>query len=177
MLTSMNMGNFNTVYFYNGSNLPSSKIPTCTCSISHNSISHISHNSEQKCAYICSEWSVVDYGIGACWNWRTRPVGNNCITLQWRHDDCDGVSSHQPYYCLFSRLLKVHIKENIKAPRHWPLWGEFTGDKGPVAWKIFPFNDVIMSMILVIWWIPLANWTDITITKKLSKSYIYTFLV
>ena len=20
-------------------------------------------------------------------------------------------------------------KENIKAPRHWPLWGEFTGDR------------------------------------------------
>ena len=29
------------------------------------------------------------------------------------------------------------IKENIKAPRHWPLWGEFTGDhKGPVT-RIF----------------------------------------
>ena len=23
----------------------------------------------------------------------------------------------------------VQIKENIKAPRHWPLWGEFTGDR------------------------------------------------
>ena len=21
------------------------------------------------------------------------------------------------------------IKENIKAPRHWPLWGESTGDQ------------------------------------------------
>ena len=21
------------------------------------------------------------------------------------------------------------MKENIKAPRHWPLWGEFTGDR------------------------------------------------
>ena len=21
------------------------------------------------------------------------------------------------------------IKDNIKAPRHWPLWGEFTGDR------------------------------------------------
>ena len=21
------------------------------------------------------------------------------------------------------------VKENIKGPRHWPLWGEFTGDR------------------------------------------------
>ena len=38
-----------------------------------------------------------------------------------------------------------------KAPRHWPLWGEFTGDrwipsqiKGQVTRKMFPFDDVIM---------------------------------
>ena len=25
-------------------------------------------------------------------------------------------------------FVQVQIKENIKAPRHWSLWGEFTGD-------------------------------------------------
>ena len=37
--------------------------------------------------------------------------------------------------------------ENIKAPHHWPLCGEFTGDphKGTVTWKMFPFDDVIMN--------------------------------
>ena len=25
--------------------------------------------------------------------------------------------------------IHAQIKENIKAPRHWPLWGEFTGDR------------------------------------------------
>ena len=25
--------------------------------------------------------------------------------------------------------IQAQIKENIKAPRHWPLWGEFTGDR------------------------------------------------
>ena len=25
--------------------------------------------------------------------------------------------------------LSVEIKENIKTPRHRPLWGEFTGDR------------------------------------------------
>ena len=31
---------------------------------------------------------------------------------------------------LFTQLfIQVQIKENIKAPRHWPLCGEFTGDR------------------------------------------------
>ena len=25
-------------------------------------------------------------------------------------------------------FIQAQIKRNIKAPRHWPLWGEFTGD-------------------------------------------------
>ena len=49
--------------------------------------------------------------------------------LQWRHNDLDDVSNHRPHDCLFNRLFKTQIKENIKAPRHWPLGGEFTGDR------------------------------------------------
>ena len=26
-------------------------------------------------------------------------------------------------------FIQMQIKENIKAPRHWPLCGEFTGDR------------------------------------------------
>ena len=42
-------------------------------------------------------------------------------------------------------------KKNLKAPRHWPLWGKFIGDrwilphKRTVTWKMFPFDDVIME--------------------------------
>ena len=28
-----------------------------------------------------------------------------------------------------SIVYQTQIRENIKAPRHWPLWGEFTGDQ------------------------------------------------
>ena len=41
-------------------------------------------------------------------------------------------------------------KKNIKAPRHWTLWGEFSGDRSiPLTkdqWirKMFPFDDAIM---------------------------------
>ena len=49
------------------------------------------------------------------------------FTLQWRHDS---ISNHRPHDCLLKRLFRpVQIKENIKAPHHWPLWGEFTVDR------------------------------------------------
>ena len=35
-----------------------------------------------------------------------------------------------PAYRLFTELfIQAQIKENIKARRHWPLWGEFAGDQ------------------------------------------------
>ena len=35
-----------------------------------------------------------------------------------------------PASLLFAQLLvQAQIKENIKAPHHWPLWREFTGDR------------------------------------------------
>ena len=52
------------------------------------------------------------------------------FALQWRHNGRDSVSNHQPNECLLNRLfIWVQINENIKAPRHWPLCGEFTGDR------------------------------------------------
>ena len=50
-------------------------------------------------------------------------------------------------------FIQMQIKEYIKAPRHWPLCGEFhqrpvkSRHKWPVARKMFPFDDVIMSTI------------------------------
>ena len=30
---------------------------------------------------------------------------------------------------VYSTIIQTQIKENITAPRHWPLCGEFTGDR------------------------------------------------
>ena len=60
--------------------------------------------------------------------------------MQWR--------LKSPASPLFAQLtVQALIKENITAPRHWPLCGEFIGDphKRPVMRKMFPFDDVIMS--------------------------------
>ena len=43
-------------------------------------------------------------------------------------------------------FFQVQIKENIKAPRHWPLCGEFTGDRWIPAEKTSNAENVS------IWW-------------------------
>ena len=53
----------------------------------------------------------------------------SCLALQWRHNERDCAPNHQHHDYLFNRLFNAQIKENIKAPRHWPLCGEFTGDR------------------------------------------------
>ena len=50
-------------------------------------------------------------------------------TLQWRHNERDGVWNHQPHDCSLILLFQAQMKENMKAPYHWPLWGEFTGSR------------------------------------------------
>ena len=46
-------------------------------------------------------------------------------SLRWRHN---GRDSDSPASRLFTQtFIQTQIKENIKAPRHWLLCGEFTG--------------------------------------------------
>ena len=59
-----------------------------------------------------------------------------------------------PASILFTQLsIQAQIKENIKAPRHWPLWGEFTGDrwiphtKG--QWRGKCFHSMTSSWIIM----------------------------
>ena len=62
-------------------------------------------------------------------------------------------------------LVQAQIKENIKAPRHWPLWGEFTGDrwssltKGQQRGKCF--NFMTSSWHYMQRWRP-PRWVSIT---------------
>ena len=43
-------------------------------------------------------------------------------------------------------FIQTHIKENIKAPRHWPLCGEFTGTGE------FPAQRASYAENVSIWW-------------------------
>ena len=65
----------------------------------------------------------------------------------WRHNG----RLKSPASPLFTQpFIQAQIKENIKAPRHWPLCGEYhrspvnSPHKWPVTRKLFPFDDVVM---------------------------------
>ena len=55
---------------------------------------------------------------------------------------CNGVSNRRCLHCLLNHL----IKENIKAPRHWPLWGESHGAR----W--IPLTKGKQCENVSIWW-------------------------
>ena len=63
-------------------------------------------------------------------------------SLQRRNNERDGVSNHQPHDCLLNRLFR----ENIKAPRHWPLCGN-----SPVTGE-FPSQRASNAENFSIWW-------------------------
>ena len=71
-------------------------------------------------------------------------------TLQWRHNDHDSVSNHQPHGCLLNRLFRCRSKKTSKLR----VTGLCVGNspepvnsphKGPVTRKMFPFDDLIMN--------------------------------
>ena len=51
------------------------------------------------------------------------------LSLLWRHNGYHGVSNHQPHDRLLNRPFRSQSKETSKPLRHWPLCGEFTGDR------------------------------------------------
>ena len=75
--------------------------------------------------------------------------GKSWTTLQWRHNDHDCVSNHQPRGCLLNRLFRRRSKKTSKLRVTGLCVGNSPGPgnsphKGPVTRKIFPFDDVIM---------------------------------
>ena len=70
-------------------------------------------------------------------------------TLQWRHNDHDGVSNHQVHGCLLNRLFRRRSKKTSNLRVTGLCVGNSPGPvnsphKGPVTRKMFPFDDVIM---------------------------------
>ena len=73
--------------------------------------------------------------------------GTKCDNpLQWRHDERDGVSNHQPLDCLLSRLFRSRSKK-ISMPRVTGLCAE----NSPVTGKL-PAQMAINAENVSIWW-------------------------
>ena len=76
------------------------------------------------------------------------------ITLQWRHNDHDGVSNHQPHACLLNRLFRRRSKKTSMLRVTGLCVGNSPGPvnspQRPVTRKMFPFDDVIMYFLMTL---------------------------
>ena len=68
------------------------------------------------------------------------------MTLQWRHNDRDGVWNHQLHDGLFNRLFKAHVQETSKL-RVTGLWE----GNSPVTGG-FPAQRASNAENVSIWW-------------------------
>ena len=72
-------------------------------------------------------------------------------SLQWRHNECDGVSNHRRLNCLLHRLFRHRSKKASKlrvtdiCEGNPPVTGGFPSQRA-VTRKMFPFYDVIMKL-------------------------------
>ena len=72
-------------------------------------------------------------------------------SLQWHHNGHDGVSNHQPHHCLLNCLFRCRSKKASKLRVTGLCEGNSLGPvnsphKWPVMRKMFPFDDVIVSL-------------------------------
>ena len=102
------------------------------------------------CGYISSlQWIHVMYkpkSLTVTW----LALGESYFTLQWRHNERDGVSNHQPHDFVYSTVYsdtdqRKHLSSVslafVRVIHRWPV---NSPHKGPVTRKMFPFDDVIM---------------------------------
>ena len=85
--------------------------------------------------------------------------------LLWRHNGHNSVSNHQPYDCLRRRLFRRRSKQTSKLRVTGLCAGNSPGPvnfphKWPVTRKMFPFDDVIMT---------LAQSVDVLFDQRLNK--------
>ena len=71
-------------------------------------------------------------------------------TLQWRHNERNGVSNHQFHDCLLNRYSGINERKHqssaspafLRGIHRWPV---NSSHKGSVTRRMFPFDDVIMN--------------------------------
>ena len=83
--------------------------------------------SELRLPYLCAENSPVTDEFSA----------------QWRNNERDGISNHQPHACLLN--WKYQSSASLAFVQRIHRWPVNSSHKGPVMRKIFPFDDVIMK--------------------------------
>ena len=121
-----------------------------------------------------SQFYIIHYRCGA------RRCNNVVIMKATRQLAPCRLKSQAPG--LFAQsFVRAHIKESINAPCHWLLWGESNCDRWPVTRKIFPFDDVIVMVVIdslpgkLVSMRPLRTFRNVFHLHKQSYKRIYMF--
>ena len=80
----------------------------------------------------------------------TRPARSVTFSLQWRHNEEDGVWTHRRLDCLLHRMFRRKSKKTSKLRviglcEGNPRWPVDCPHKVPVKRKMFPLDDVIIG--------------------------------
>ena len=112
------------------------------------------------------------------------PPCRDITPLQWRHNECDGVSNHQPHDCLLNRLFRRRSKKTSKLR----VTGLGEGNS-PVTGE-FPAQRVSNAENVSIWWrhhvlvngrppVPIRrefDWCSLDFSHKWSNKELWCFL-
>ena len=97
-------------------------------------------------------------------------MSGSCITLEWRHNESDGASNHQPQDCLLNGLFRCRSKKTSKlrdtglCAGNSPVTGEFpaqrTSNAGNVSisWRHYDTENAVTTWLSHhdfrgrIWW-------------------------
>ena len=102
----------------------------------------------EKSLCVLAVWSLC-FSTDICWDRRAGTIREENLyvySLQWHHNGCDGVLSHQPYDCLLNRLSKRRSKKTPKLC----VTGLCAGNS-PVTGK-FPVQMASNAENVSIWW-------------------------
>ena len=102
-------------------------------------------NSADKIFVIC-RWRLHWWFSPLDWNWLDSSFGIRIVCVYHYGDVIMSAIASQitSVSIVFSTIVQAQTKENIKAPRHWPLWGESTVD--------FPPRSASNAENVSFWW-------------------------
>ena len=99
-----------------------------------------------KCRPSCLGLNVLTMKRWPCISFNQRKrikndwiVEETSMTLQWRHNEHDGVSNHKPYDCLLNRLFRCRSKKTSKlrvtglCEENLPVTSEFPSQRASNA--------------------------------------------
>ena len=100
---------------------------------------------------MCELYPVLFSGVSIQYHWwANKSFVLFVMSLQWRHNGRHNITNHQPHDYLLNRLFRCRSRKHQSFASlafvrgiHWGT--ENSQHKWPVTWKMFTFDDVIMS--------------------------------